>query len=430
MIRRMMSLLAVFGFASLAMAAGEMQVQVTTLDGVEVTGVLTAWTTQGLTVAVEGEPLDIAAEQLLAVRKQQSSSSSSEAATARLQLVDGTLFPLTSITITDHQATATTPFADEPLTISTDEIRLLQFAPFEERVTKLWSELAEKPLGGDVLIVHKKKRTTLDYLTGLLGDVSSKQVAFNFEGETIPVKRSKVAALAYFHARQPKYPAAVCWLKTHDGALLPVKMLPVRKILWEQETLRVTTVGGYELHLPFDSVLEADYSIGKITYLSDLQPVRQQWTPRIEFPESAKLIRAYGIPRRNQSFTGSALTLRWPALPKKSSRSQKNKSTRTTYRRGLAIRSRTILEYRLPPQMQRFVAIAGIDPATADQGNVHLEISSGDQILWQGEIEGTAPPVEIEVELGGTRQLRILVDYGSNLDFGDRLHLVEARVTK
>jgi len=100
------------------------------------------------------------------------------------------------------------------------------------------------------------------------------------------------------------------------------------------------------------------------------------------------------------------------------------------YPKGLALRSRTVLQYRLPPEMNRFVAIAGIDPATADQGNVQLKISTGDQVLWQGEIEGSAPPVEIQVELNGARKLSLLVDYGSNLDFGDRLHLVEARVTK
>jgi len=416
MICRTMSLLATLGFASLAMAAGEMPFHVTTLDGTEVTGELAAWNARELTLLAEGKPIEIAAEQLLAVRQQQPSpGGSSETVTARLELVDGTILPLTSIVVAAHQATATTPLADGPLTIATDKIRLLQFAPFEERVAQLWSELAEKQLGGDVLIVHKKKRTTLDYLTGLLGDVSSEQVAFRFEGEAIPVKRSKVAAMAYFHARHPQHPVAVCWLKTHGGAQLPLASFSL-----ERETIILSTIGGLKLRLPLASLREADYSLGKITYLSDLQPVRQQWTPRIEFPKSAKLIGKYGTPRRDQSFSGSTLTLRWPGP----------ENTVQMYRKGLALRSRTVMEYRLPPQMQRFVAIAGIDPATADQGNIHLKFSSGDQILWQGEIEGTAPPVEIEFELNGTRQLRLLIDYGSNLDFGDRLHLVEARVTK
>ena len=38
--------------------------------------------------------------------------------------------------------------------------------------------------------------------------------------------------------------------------------------------------------------------------------------------------------------------------------------------------------------------------------------------------------MEIDVELGTARRLQLVVDYGENLDYGDRLHLVEARFTK
>ena len=49
---------------------------------------------------------------------------------------------------------------------------------------------------------------------------------------------------------------------------------------------------------------------------------------------------------------------------------------------------------------------------------------------WEGAIDGREPPVEIDVELGSARRLQLVVDYGKNLDYGDRLHLVEARFTK
>ena len=80
--------------------------------------------------------------------------------------------------------------------------------------------------------------------------------------------------------------------------------------------------------------------------------------------------------------------------------------------------------------MARFIATAGIDPATAGQGHVTLEIRGDDRVLWEGAIDGREPPVEIDVELGTARRLQLIVDYGENLDYGDRLHLVEARFTK
>jgi hypothetical protein len=101
-----------------------------------------------------------------------------------------------------------------------------------------------------------------------------------------------------------------------------------------------------------------------------------------------------------------------------------------TYPRGIAVRSRSELVYRIPEGMSRFLLTAGIDPATAAQGHVTLEIRGDDQVLWEGTIDGREPPVEIDVELGAARRLQLVVDYGENLDYGDRLHLIEARFTK
>jgi hypothetical protein len=101
-----------------------------------------------------------------------------------------------------------------------------------------------------------------------------------------------------------------------------------------------------------------------------------------------------------------------------------------TYDKGLAIRSRTDLEFRLPAGMQRLAVIAGIDPTTASEGHVVLEIRADERVLWEGEIDGKRPPVEIKLELGAAHRLQFHVDYGRNLDYGDCLHLVEARVTK
>ncbi len=406
---------------ALAAMSARAQVRVTTVDGTSLTGTILAWTVEGLTVSIEGQATKIAADRLLRINAA-SEPAPSNAVTARLELVDGTVLPLSDYQVVDHWATATMSLTNQPLKIPTNDIRLLQFAPFEDRVSKLWKELSAKQLEGDLLIVHKKKRTTVDFLTGLLGDVSDKQVAFLWDGDQIPVKLSKVAALGYFHANEPELPNAICWLKTTDNA-----SLPVASILLDREMLQLTTLGGIEFQLPLGSVLEADYSLGKLVYLSDLQPIRQQWTPQIELPKAIKLINNYGAARQDQSFAGSILTLKWPEQSVGKTRS---KSLIKSYPKGLALRSRTKLEYRIPPQMRRFIAIAGIDPATASQGHVRLEIADRDQVLWEGEIDGSLPPTEIQVDLNGARQLRIFVDFGANLDFGDRLHLVEARVTK
>jgi len=401
------------------------QVSVTTVDGTQVDGELLAWDAEGVTISSEeGAPTTWSVDQLLAIRWPQHEADTN-ADPASIELMDGTLLPIITYEVSDSQAEVGTPLSEGKLQVSTTDIRRVQFTPLVEQLTTLWEELHEKQLAADLLIIHKKKGTVLDYLTGLLGNITSEQVTFNWEGDEIPVKWSKVAALAYYHANGPDLAPAVCWLQTKNGG-----RLPIATAVFEEGMLRVTTVGGLDFRLPQDSLIAADFSQGKLSYLSDLEPIKQTWTPRIALPAAVELIQGYGQPRRDQSFTGSALTLTWPKVTDAATSKSVNSNEIRTYRKGLAIRSRTEIVYRLPKNMQRFVAIAGIDPNTASQGNVTLEIFADDRVVWQGEIAGKRQPTEIDVQLEGARQLRIFVDYGANLDFGDRLHLVDARVTK
>ena len=156
-----------------------------------------------------------------------------------------------------------------------------------------------------------------------------------------------------------------------------------------------------------------------------MEPAIERWTPLVQTPEGADLIKDYGLPRRRQSFLGSALTLRFP-----SGSDVGNASELRTFSRVLAIRSRTEVEYRLDPGWSRFRAVAGIDPACSAQGNAILEVYADDRIVWREIIDGDGSPNDVDVDISGARRLRILVDYGRNLDFGDRVHLVDAKVTK
>jgi hypothetical protein len=51
-------------------------------------------------------------------------------------------------------------------------------------------------------------------------------------------------------------------------------------------------------------------------------------------------------------------------------------------------------------------------------------------MLWEGDVRGTDPAQQLELDVAGVRRLEILADYGEGLDVGDRLDLAEAQVTK
>lgn len=393
-------------------ALAELPVVVTQVDGSRLSGSLEKWHTDSISLRTENGTVSIAASQLLRIGWS-SSKAKTAAETNFLQLVDGTRVPYETFVVEDRQATIRSPLATEPLALPTERIGYIQFrsdAP----------DLTDVELEGDSLVIYKKKSGTFDRLSGVLGDVTTEQVQFSWEGDKIPVKRTKVAALAYFHAKTPKAEKAVCWLRLQGGGQLPVASLKINA-----DSLAVRTTGDLAFSIPIISVIAADYSEGKLTYLSNLTPRSQTWHPRIDLPKTAEMIQSYGLPRRDQSFSGSAITLAWP-----------DKKTgilggrRKTFEKGLALRSRTTLRYRLPAGMTRFLTTAGIDPETAAEGHVTLEIFADNRSIWQGEISGGEEPTKINVELGRARELRIVVDYGENLDFGDRLHLAEACVSR
>jgi hypothetical protein len=98
--------------------------------------------------------------------------------------------------------------------------------------------------------------------------------------------------------------------------------------------------------------------------------------------------------------------------------------------KGLAIHSRTLLIYRVPAGVRRFQALAGIDESVRTGGHVRLEVRGDNRELFNAPVVAGQEPVEIDLDVAGVERLKILVDFGQQLDIGDSLHLCRARLTK
>jgi len=198
--------------------------------------------------------------------------------------------------------------------------------------------------------------------------------------------------------------------------------------------LSLTTLSGAKIDWPVDDISVADFSSGKLMYLSDIEPASSNWTPLVGLPATASVAAEYGQPRRDKSAYGGPLSLtvkREEANREPEPFNDSNSgSTTRTFSKGLALRSRTEIVYRLPAGFQRFITMTGIDPSTSSAGNVRLVISGDDRVLLETEIEGNTPAQTIQLDIAGVKRLKILVDYGKNFDSGDWLNLCEARIAK
>src|SRR5690606_29653174 len=101
-------------------------------------------------------------------------------------------------------------------------------------------------------------------------------------------------------------------------------------------------------------------------------------------------------PRNDQSFDGHPLAI-----------------GKQVFAKGLAIHSRTELDYRLPGKFSKFLALAAIDDNVRPAGDVTLRISLDGKVLGEHQITGKQnAPLKLEYDITGGSRLSIFVDYG------------------
>ena len=412
--------------ATSAGAALAADVSATRLDGTTSAGELRQWSTNEVVIATPTGEQRIATNQLVSLHWQQAANppASPDRNVGMIELIDGSTLPFSSIFINQSQATAAlaTPQRSSAATLKlpVKQLAAVRFRKLDASLAKQWDEMLRLNLANDVLAVLKKDGKSLDYVEGVIGDVSEDKIEFKIEGETQRVDRAKIAGVIYYRPDRRMNLERQATLQAHSG----FRALAARVALNDTQ-LEMTTLAGVKLAWPLDDISTADFSAGKLMYLSDIEPASEKWTPLVGLPATATLAPEYGQPRRDKSAYGGPLTLML-----KNDESVDVEGATRTFNKGLAIRSRTEIAYRLPPGFQRFTTVAGIDPATSANGNVRLVISADDRVLVDTEIAGNQPAQPVQLEIANAKRLKILVDYGQNLDTGDWLNLCDARIIK
>jgi len=402
------------------------EVIVTRLDGSTVAGDLSAWSANSVSITNSSGAQPIPFDQLLSVRfSAPPAASAQDAKPPMLELMDGSLLPISNFRVAGTKATATVvagsaPANQKEVSIATRLVAAVRLKPLAANVAPQWDEIRQQKLPSDVLVVAKRGGESLDFVEGVLGDIAADKIDFKMDGETTRADRTRVAGMIYYRRETQTVTEPWCIISGRSG----LKAVVSQAVL-EGDLLRLKTVSGADLTWPLADVLVADFSAGKIVYLSDLTPAAERWTPLVALPSSAAVAAAYGRVRRDQSPFNRPL-----ALSFFDEAASGGRRTERSFDKGLALRSRTELNYRLPAGYRRLTALAGIDPATSASGNVALSIQGDDRNLFEREIAGARAPAAIDIDITGVRRLTIVADYGRNLDSGDWLILGDARIVK
>lgn len=283
-------------------------------------------------------------------------------------------------------------------------LKSLRLQADDPKFREAWSKLVTRESKKDLLVVRKENK--LDFIAGVAGDITESTVNFLVDGEEFPARREAVYGVIF----QPAPPVGKL---TATAELEGTDSLQLKSVTLKDEKWQLVSLAGVAAVVPVNQLKSLDYSAGKIRQLSQMDPIDVQYFP---FWGQGDPTTEY---RRN--FSGplgilTPITLGGKAYPK-----------------GLAIHSKTILKYRLGGEYRRFQAMMGIDDFTGQSGHlgdVHLKITGDNKVLYEGDPKHSDPPLALNFDVTGVRDLTILVDYGANLDIGDWLDLADAKVSK
>lgn len=386
----------------LAAVTAAPQVDVATLKGEQHAGALQQLTAAELTLRKDGAETKVPLSEVLEVRfAREDRSAPNPAAGGQTQaiLVDGSRLGCTGVAAGVRDATLTTAAAGA-VKVPVTALASLRFAPPSDsrKIEDDWSALRQRELKRDLLVV--RKGDVLDHLDGTIGEIDDKLVKFVLDGDEIPVKREKVFGIVYAR-NQPANQKAVC-----EAMLGGSDVLRLKSIAWDGQQWQAALVAGGEVTLAPEALAALDFSLGKVRYLSQMEPRQVDYTPFFD------IVWRYW---RDRNQDNGPLQLGG-----------------TVYPRGLSIHSRTVLQYRIDGDYRRFQAVMGIDDSVGryGRGDVHVVISGDGKPLLEADVRGTDAPRPLDLDVTGVRDLEILVDFGGDLDIADHLDLADAKVIK
>lgn len=378
-------------------------VELQTVSGQTITGAIAAISAERLAVDNSGARVEFRVDELITLSVKEPDATSGPVPTVWIDLIDGSSLVAQGYTIRGDQAHIR--LGRQTLEVSRKDLVSVRFQRPNDALTAEWRRILEARHAADLLVI--RKNDALDYHQGVIGDVTDSEVQFELDGDRLPVKRAKVAGLAYYHPPGRVMADSVCRITDVEGSVWAVRTMALGdKLDW-------TTGAGVKMSRLLSQVRRIEFSSDKVMYLSDLQPESSRWTPYFRLNKDLPSLSQFYTPRSDRNLRGGKLEL-----------------AGRQYAKGLALHTRTTLVYRLPDRFRRFKATAGIDDSFRPSGQVRLIIRGDERVLMETTITGEQPPLEIDVDLTDVRRLTILADFGAGIDVGSHLLLCEARVIR
>lgn len=407
--------------AILFVAVAQADVSVKLLDNSIQTGRLVELTTAEVVIETDGERKTLLLEELIGLNPVEAPAAAAGSPAAWIQLNDGSLLTATGFATASGKVQAPL-LGGGQLEAKTSAVHWARFKPQNEQQAADWAKIIAADAAADLIVIRKDER--IDYLEGIVEDITDEVVNFRLDGELVPVRREKVEGVVYFHANRGPAPAPAGVVHDTAGSHLNAAQLALT-----DGGFQITTASGVQLTRPMAAIRQIDFSAGKIQYLSEIEPRSIEWTPFFspagDDPQLTALYRPrMNLPLSNDTARGDEALLQLRMT------NADGVPEIHTYSKGIAMHSRTRITWQLPDSFSSLKAVAGIDARYRNLGDVELVVEGDGKELFRAHVSGREEPLLLDIDLTGVRRLTILADFGKNLDVGDHLNLCNARVVK
>ncbi len=378
------------------------------IDGSQFNGELTAISDTEVKITADGQTQAIASEQLQAIVLSKKQPTIPEGNNIKVTLHDGSELKAKSVLATTSNARVT--IGDElSYRLKSDSIASIQFKPLPEQAQEDYDRILKGESTGDVIIILRPSGA-IDELEGIVERVDNEAVTFNFDGDRIPIELSKLAGVKLLKSGSLKTLKTTCELTDLRGN----RWRACRFNLNAPETaLEFETGLGDKISLQLDQIQKFQFASSNLVYLSDLSPENAEWTPYLTGRLIRNRLNQLYAPVKDRSANGGPIRI-----------------GEQEFTKGLSLRSKTVLTYRLTEEFNSLQLTTGLAVETKGRGHVDLIILGDNKQLFRDSIADPADIRQLDLAITGVRRLSITVDYGKNLDFGDLLHLGDAKLIK
>ncbi|QDU88738.1 NPCBM/NEW2 domain protein [Pirellulimonas nuda] len=396
-------------------------VRATLLDGTTLSGRTIRIDAEGLRMTWDGDVRQIGGAELEQIEFPDAVSASDQPA-GWLELRDGSLAPVSDWAwdATGCSVVLASPLqvGSEPQGVEPGSVRAFRYRELNDQQSQQWRDLADRRDALDSIIIERGSGD-LDRVEIVAVSASPESVRVLLDGEPIDVPRRKLVGLFLSGSTESEVAeeTAVATGQHH----LRLSLSSVR--YGAKSGFSVVTRCGEAFALKSGGVARLDFRAGNVAYLSDLTPLRVDVKTYFAIDsEASELAARLAEPRWDRAYDGGPLRLLVDASD--------GFGKEQTFAKGVAARSRTTLVFARPEGFNHFAGLVGLDPSAPAIASALVSVSGDDEVLIEQALRSGEPAVPLRIDTQGFRQITIVIDFGENLDIGDRVVLADARFVR